>query len=357
MRNFRNIFCLACLTIMIVFSGKIFAQDGTSAMNYSVPLMLNPGLTGAFDGDYRAGLSYRNEWAHIDADFSTACLMLEKNFNKRKDNTNSLGLLVFQDNAGGFYTTHASLSYSHEVVLSQKRVTNAIRGGFMAGVTNRRFDIKDFTFEEQFTGSGFSNSSANGEVLASQSRTLPAFQAGFVYYQKYAISDAPKLVPFGGVSVQNTIKLNTSFYSDGFQEQTTRFIAHGGALINATNELKLYPGIMMLNQNYDFLISGSLMAKYGFGKAEEEEKAVLAGATYRAGSGMSFAIGFQWSDFIAGAAYDISTSGISGSTTMYEAYEISLRYIIRNKKEAAARYDGTAASDGLSTGLFPFSPL
>ena len=49
--------------LMTVFSATIaLAQDRHFSQFYSSPLTLNPALTGAFDGKYRVGTNYRDQW-------------------------------------------------------------------------------------------------------------------------------------------------------------------------------------------------------------------------------------------------------------------------------------------------------
>src|SRR3954451_6192603 len=62
------------LLILAVLSGQIetSGQDLHFSQYFNSPLIVNPANTGFIpDGDYRAGINYRNQWANIGNPYKT----------------------------------------------------------------------------------------------------------------------------------------------------------------------------------------------------------------------------------------------------------------------------------------------
>ncbi len=50
---------------ILIFTGQSNAQDPRFSQFFSAPQLLNPALTGVFDGEYRVNINYRNQWNSI----------------------------------------------------------------------------------------------------------------------------------------------------------------------------------------------------------------------------------------------------------------------------------------------------
>ncbi|MEK7256274.1 MAG: type IX secretion system membrane protein PorP/SprF, partial [Bacteroidota bacterium] len=111
---------LTAVTFSLCFFLSAQAQDRSFSQFYASPLTLNPALTGAFEGKYRVGAIYRDQWGNVMenqyATFSTA-LDLRWRMNrtaKFKDHA-AIGLLFFNDKAGAlqFSTTQIAVSAAY----------------------------------------------------------------------------------------------------------------------------------------------------------------------------------------------------------------------------------------------------
>lgn len=123
--------------VMPLKSQDIHFSDFTMA-----PLRLNPGLTGAFKGTYRASGIYRDQWRSISNSRPFATFMGSVEFNVKgnlfMDNDWIAGGLSFMnDNGGGlgFKTTVTGLNIGYHLGLD-KNYKNVLSAGVSFGATN-----------------------------------------------------------------------------------------------------------------------------------------------------------------------------------------------------------------------------
>ena len=53
---------ISLLILFGLFTSVIFAQDKHFSQFYASPMAMNPALAGAFDGKFRVGAIYRDQW-------------------------------------------------------------------------------------------------------------------------------------------------------------------------------------------------------------------------------------------------------------------------------------------------------
>jgi len=220
-----NKLLIPILLLVFLFAQKgVDAQDRLFSQYYSAPLLLNPGLTGSFDGKYRIGTNYRDQWRTVlDAPFRTSSISLESKFPLqnvfkfiRKDNL-ALGLLFYSDKVGGvdFNTTQISLSIAYHKSLDDDN-KHYLSIGFQGGIVQRNVNFEDFTFDDQFNGlDGYSF--ATGEVLPSNNFSFSDYSTGL----NYSFSPNRKMRIFLGGSYQHIFAPEQTFYDteDGFSNK------------------------------------------------------------------------------------------------------------------------------------------
>ncbi|HQW57244.1 MAG TPA: type IX secretion system membrane protein PorP/SprF, partial [Saprospiraceae bacterium] len=70
-----------------IFTLQLTAQERYLTQFYAAPLIMDPSLTGNFDGNYRISMAYRDQWfRNLENPFSTFALSVDLSFdlNKRK---------------------------------------------------------------------------------------------------------------------------------------------------------------------------------------------------------------------------------------------------------------------------------
>ena len=70
--------------ILLLITPILNAQDVHFSQYYNTPAFVNPANVGAFNGDLRGIINYRNQWSSIDSPFETAAFSLESQLLKYK---------------------------------------------------------------------------------------------------------------------------------------------------------------------------------------------------------------------------------------------------------------------------------
>ena len=171
---------LFILSLLVVFGLQVNAQDIHFAQFYNAPQLLNPALTGIFNGDLRFSGHYRRQWENVPVDYMTFSGNFDtKLYTKNTDSNNFWGLgLNFNYDRAGFSELRLGQfqlggSYSAELA------TNTfLTGGLQLGLTQRRFSTEDLTFDSQFNGERFDPTLPSNELFADESIFFVSLSAG-----------------------------------------------------------------------------------------------------------------------------------------------------------------------------------
>ena len=112
--KFTYKFFLCSLTVGLVMSSlPASGQDKHFSQFYRTPMLINPGMTGVFNGDIRAIINHRDQWRSVGL-YRTSGLSYDMGLFKGKWRKGYLGagLVVFRDQVGDFNlaTTSAAIS-------------------------------------------------------------------------------------------------------------------------------------------------------------------------------------------------------------------------------------------------------
>jgi len=163
-----------------------FSQDQQFTQFYAAPLTLNPALTGAFEGKYRVGCVYRDQWRKVlDAPIRSFALAADLRFDagkkKVKEDAVGIGLLFTNDKTGivEFSTTQIALSASYHKSLG---VSNRqyLSIGMQGGLTQRNVGYASLQFHDQFDGvNGYTF--GTGEDLPENNFSFTDYNVGLNY--------------------------------------------------------------------------------------------------------------------------------------------------------------------------------
>jgi type IX secretion system PorP/SprF family membrane protein len=116
----KNIMKKFLVAVLLVFAGKIMAQDPQFSQYYQAPLFLNPGFAG-ITPQQRLVFNHRIQWPSLPQAFSTYAASYDIFIDELRS---GVGFLFTSDRLGsaGWKTTTASLLYSYKVRLTDKLV-------------------------------------------------------------------------------------------------------------------------------------------------------------------------------------------------------------------------------------------
>jgi type IX secretion system PorP/SprF family membrane protein len=323
------------LIVMITVNLASDAQDVHFSQFYSTPLLVNPAMTGIFDGKFRVTNNYRSQWGSFGSGYSTIHLSGDMPIGKSrfKHDYFGLGLLIYYDKAGDAQFTQTIIEGSLAYTISLDQGDNYLAFGFRGGINSRSIDLSKTTWDSQWDGDVFNPSLPSTESqLAIQSLNLD-MTAGLMWYY---IPDGRNTVCIGG-SFAHLTSPNVSFNSNGSEEDilNNRITAHGSAEICLDDYSSAWFAPKVLAQfqgNQREIVAGAflktrlqLKSKY---TNYRKDFVLSGGAFYRLQDAIIIAVRAEYTDFGIGISYDFTTSDLSKLAGSAGGPEFTLSYIM-----------------------------
>lgn len=316
MRQYLIKTSLLLLTLAAAITGHA-QTDPHFSQYYAYPLWLNPGLTGAIDGNYRVTAMYRSQWGGISNPFATPAVSADIVTNKNV----SLGLNIMNQRAGNigysYMTGYLSMAYN-----GVRFGYHQISMGMALGALNRRFDQSKFQTGDQW-------SAATGFVPGPGSETLTktsaiAFDAGVgaVYYDG---TPGKKANLFGGISAYHLTQPTDPFFTEGKDKMPMRLTAHGGFKYNVNEDFSITPNLLYMQQGKS---TEKMIGAYAQMRVNEVTD-FLVGANYRFKDAFSPYVGVYYKNYMISASYDVNMSDLGKVGGNANNFEISLTLIGR----------------------------
>lgn len=319
-RMIKNI-SLFCLTLVGCFSSasKLTAQDFHLSQYEASPMLLNPAMTGMFNGDLRAVLHYRSQWSSIISNpFQSSVISVDTRFNQV-----GVGGYVSNTTAGlnRYSSTTFVLSGSYDYQFSGNP-HHHISAGLQAGGIIKSINMNSITFEDQYdpaNGGSFINST--GESFNSASTFLPEVNAGLLYYYT---NTNKKINPFAGFSTQHLTQPNESLI--GTQSfLPMRHNAHAGLKVHINKKFQfLVHGLGMKQGNVDEV----MFSWVGYSYFEKNDISFSYGLTRRTNNdAVIVQMGVKYKKFQYRISYDLNTSNLQTVSNGRGGFEFSLVFI------------------------------
>ncbi len=317
MRQYLIKTSLLLLTLVSAIAG--FSQtDPHFSQYYAYPLWLNPGLTGAIDGNYRVTAMYRSQWGGISNPFSTPAVSADIVTNKNV----SLGVNIMNQRAGNigysYMTGYLSMAYN-----GVRFGYHQISMGMALGALNRKFDQSKFQTGDQWNAAtGFNPGGVSGETLTKTSAIAFDAGVGAVYYDG---TPGKKANLFGGVSAYHLTQPTDPFFTEGGEKMPMRLTVHGGFKYNVNENLSITPNLLYMRQGQS---SEKMAGAYAQMRVNEITD-FLVGANYRFKDAFSPYVGVYYKNYMISASYDVNASDLGKVGGNANNFEISLTLIGR----------------------------
>jgi len=318
------------------------AQDPQFSQFYAAPLQNNPALTGVFEGKFRVGANYREQWNSIlGADpFRTVSASFDMRQQVMRGDYLGFGVTAMRDEADGRFEQNrggASVSFLKKLGGNSRRYRSStqylIAGGY-AGVGQNSLEAADLWFSNQFVDEQgvLDRSLPTGEDFSSLSApTYLDFSAGVLWYATFEENQSLYI----GGSVHHLNSPNIAFMEDGDETLYRRFsVQAGGELPLGGENLSLLPAIIGTQQGSATSIQ--LGGNFRYTTREWKEIALRIGGwgqiANKLDSGVSFnafivtAI-LEMEKLQIGASYDLTANELNLATQARGAFELSLIYV------------------------------
>ena len=283
------------------------AQESHFSQYYYAPMNLNPAMTGVFDGQYRVGVNYRDQWSSVPDAYKTMGFVADANFRKL-----GAGVNIVNTSAADGTVERLNATAGLSIDLSEPTASNHFIMGFSGGILQNTLNGNKIILED-------------GSSPASESNTDVDFSLGAMRFNG---DNGTKMLPFLGASVSHINGPDNSFTGAGM-EMPMRSTVHGGVRIQANNRLDITP-----HANFTFQggARNMIIGTYVTYTMNNFGSHIMAGAMYRVEDSFTPYFGLKINNVQAGLSYDFNTSSLNDVIQDASSLELSLQYIIPNRK-------------------------
>lgn len=339
-----TIFSIVYLTVSTTGSGLLYGQDPILTQSQMVPIYYNPASTGAFDGTYRVGLHYRDQWrGFLEEPITTWSVYGDFSFPapfaslKSRDRIGA-GIQFNADRVGvfDFNTNQINLNLAYHKSLDPKR-NEYLSLGLQFGVLQRSVNYSNLTFGDEFNGID-DYTQITGEPLPPNILAVADIGLGL----HYSVNLPGKDQFFAGVSMLHLGSPNISFYErddllepryDSDYSLPVRYGFQAGLRTSLSKLVHLTPrfngvwqgpfGFYQLGATTRAEITQSRASAFHLG-------AWINGANQQTGFTVlstTLMTGFEVRSLLLSFSYDVLLSNVQSSARWRNSFEFSLRYI------------------------------
>lgn len=337
------------LTLLSLLSLTCYSQDVHFSQSSEIPLLINPGATGAFNGWERINLNHRNQWLGAETQFMTSSLAADINILKNVNNPKAhmgIGILFFNDIGGDakFGTRNISLSLSGIVPLGKQHQLSA---GAQVGLGHRSGDIGKLHWGNQFDGEEFNTANPSGEINTLNSFFYPEVSAGIYYKFRNVGSSFSRnsaLEINAGFAMYHINKPKLQFSSNSEERQNIKYVIHADAFKDFSSSkwgIEVNFVQFLQGPHYETLIGA--MARYRFSNGGKittfKQDAYFAiGASVRIKDAFIPMVQFSMKGFKVGISYDVTTSklrkSIKGGSLEFSLSYTNLSHALFKRRRA-----------------------
>ncbi len=329
----QGLFLLFCT----LFSLSLSAQDIHFTMYDRSPLTLNPAFTGAFEGTFRIGGIYRDQWQGL---YRTPAIYIDAPIlpGIGKNDWIGVGGTFYSDKAGTIAElTNSGFFFSGSYHLSlDKDRKNVLTLGLQGGTAQRSIRLNNAQFGDQLENVIAGNDPVTQETIAGNQNqgqnnnnnnndpdgesSAFDFMGGILF--KSQLNDNTLLtLGVGGFHI-----LGPEYGINNPQEQLdTRINAHARADFDLTDKWKLSPQVAYQT------IAGSedIAPQVWAGYLINPEKLIRInfGLGYRLQDAAQFMVGMDYDAFSVAFAFDLNVSDATDYTNGVGGFEIAASYI------------------------------
>lgn len=320
---------LLLLYILVTTMLAAGAQSPHVSQFYSTPWLINPALTGYFDGPYRLASNFRSQWGGGSTPFRTISASAEVGLLKNRlaeNNRLGLGASFLNDHTlgGASQWNIATLGTAYTVALDDEGM-HRIGLGFQAIYQRRRLDYSRLLFENQLGSGGFDPSLPIGESLTTYDKgQFNAAVGGMYHYEGYEHSI------FAGAAMFNVLRKKENLLPETFNISPRYTVTIGGqAFVGVAGTLFGSANYQYQSGAQELTIGGA----YGLQLGDDLKNVISLGTWYRLGDALIPYVGYQLDGLQVGFSFDFTTSALKAASQSRNGFELSLVYSAPDRRD------------------------
>lgn len=331
---------LAAWLLGAVCASCLQGQDPRFSQFYASPWNLNPALTGAFEGRWRATANYRDQWSSFlsPVPFRTYSVAADVRLDVGAYDHFALGVGALHDEAGtarfSQNKAHLGGAFLKQISGGPRQTAHVLSAGAQLGFGQNSADWGRVWFSRQFDPlqerPDFSAPNGEPNAQGSSSPYLD-FNAGLLWYAVSRRNDGFWVL---GIAWHHLNRPNVSLLADNPSERLyLRWTMHWGGLLPMNEQMGLMPGLLLMSQGPARELTAGAALRYSNG--DRNELALRAGAWMRVVNrlnqsvqtdAMIAVVTLELERWMLGLSYDITTSSLARVNHSRGAFELSLTY-------------------------------
>jgi len=323
-------FCLLLIAGCRLPFTLLTAQDIHFSQLSETPLLINPGLTGVYDGYLRGIMNYRNQWPSMGKPYNTMMGSFDMPLLEGKLGA---GAYFYSDKAGDtkFGTTQANLSVSSIIQTQQE---SKLSFGLQFGFAQHSANLSTIKWPNQYNGMSYDPGIAHNEAFNASSFGYFDMGAGMNYEFETTTGTIVGKDIFrfdAGAAFFHATMPKQRHYGNSSEKLYGRIIAHSTIRYDVPGTLVgIVPSFIYMMQGPASELNIGTLIRYKINQGTKitnfsTESAFSAGVHYRLKDAIVPQIYFEMSDFGIGVSYDINVSSYTGQKST-GAFEISIKY-------------------------------
>jgi len=320
--------------LLLLFFTDVKAQDIHFSLFDMSPLSLNPANTGAFEGSFRVGGIYRDQYRGVTAEqFSTPMFYIDApvfTIGKRKKDWIGIGAMLFQDKAGlaQFQTSSAQFSVAlhHTFDNSYK---NVLTFGIQGGPVSRKIDLANagLHFEDEAVNGAFGGATSVDRMLDGNANYTD-FTVGVNFQSRVSEKTNFNI----GASLGHLLQPDISFGGSNSFEQDMRIQVNAGLTRMLNEKFTISPSLYFTTLGPASQVQLQALGGYQF----NDKFQLNFGGGYRLADAGQLILGAFINDIKVAASYDFTVSELSDARSG-GAFELALGYIFKIYKDVEVK--------------------
>ena len=290
---------------------------------------------GAFEGDFRAAMNYRNQYGSISEPYKTfgfaadAPIKLSKN--AYDNNFLGVGLLVTNDNSGDIefnsFQIAGNLAYGMDLG-GTKQNPHFVSVGLQIGYLQRSQDFSKAVWENQWNGTEFNQGTATGESFGGKlTESNVDLGAGISYYN--SLNDNTRILVGGSILHLNAPKIDVLGNEEALMRKFTGHISM--AVAPSNSQITYLPNVFVMFQGPNQIIDIGSEVEFSLWDRTQftnfiHNLSTNIGAYYRLQDAIYFIGRVNYHDYSIGVSYDFTTSDLSEHNNGKGGVELVLTY-------------------------------
>ncbi len=329
-----------CMALICLMSTDSKAQDPHFSQFYNTPMQLSPAMTGVFNGKYRFGAAYRDQWSSIlsTLSFKTVQASFDIKYRFRQSDFFAFGVNIMNDEVGNgrFRHTLGQLNGAYHMQIGGSKYTSAkqfLVAGLQAGFGQNTLDWNRLWFGRQYNvaSSTIEDSSQSGEgnLGALETNIFLDLGLGVLWYMLLDESNSV----YGGLAVNHINNPDISLIGNGSDPLHRKFTLHGGGEIFMTREWSVLPSMALMFQGPSF--QANFGSNFRYVHPNWRDIALRVGSFLRVAKttdgyhadAIIMTTMLEFGRFHWGLSYDVTSSDLAPANSRRGAFETTVTYV------------------------------